>query len=202
MARVLVLSLDGQEFGVEMQRIDREGLYGTVEIEAFDEKGKPAVLKVLAADGKTLIDKGGTALLMIDEAGNSVSRSELRTVDVDGNELKPVKSSFDGVNELKKASLEDFLSLIVRSVYLLSPADPANGIFDSLCSTDRIYKFPFSYRGGIGQDSAYIVSNFKDVFMTVGKIAEFEFVKLNQPANLDSIEEQEIVADDISFDLM
>ena len=61
MARALVLSLDGQEFPVSLVKIDREKLYGTVEIEAFDEKGREASLRVLAADGKTLIDKGGTA---------------------------------------------------------------------------------------------------------------------------------------------
>ena len=63
MARSLVTSLlDGQEFPVSLVKVDRDKLYGSIEIEAFDEKGNAAELKVLAADGKTLIDKGGTAL--------------------------------------------------------------------------------------------------------------------------------------------
>ena len=36
MARPLVLSLDGQEFPVTLVKIDREKLYGKVEIEAFE----------------------------------------------------------------------------------------------------------------------------------------------------------------------
>ena len=70
MPRVLTLLLDGEEVPVVPIRIDREKLYGDVEIEAFDEKGKPAEIKILAADGKTLINKGGTALATIDEDGN------------------------------------------------------------------------------------------------------------------------------------
>ena len=38
MARPLVLSLDGQEYPVTLVKIDRDKLYGKVEIEAFDEK--------------------------------------------------------------------------------------------------------------------------------------------------------------------
>ena len=49
MARPLVLNLDGEEFPVSIRKIDRDQLYGSVEIEAFDEKGNPASLLVLAA---------------------------------------------------------------------------------------------------------------------------------------------------------
>ena len=39
MPRQLILSLDGREFPVTLTKIDRDKLYGSVEIEAFDEKG-------------------------------------------------------------------------------------------------------------------------------------------------------------------
>ena len=72
MARSLILSVDGREFSVQIIKINREDLYGSVEIEAFDEKGKPAELLILAPDGKTLIGKGGTALATLDAKGNSI----------------------------------------------------------------------------------------------------------------------------------
>ena len=72
MPKSLILDLDGKEFEVLITRIDREDLYGSVEVEAFNEKGKPAELKVLAADGKTLIEKGGTALTVVNEKGDSI----------------------------------------------------------------------------------------------------------------------------------
>ena len=67
MPRELILSLDGREFPVTLVKIDRDKLYGSIEVEAFDEKGREASLRVLAADGKTLIDKGGTALTTVNE---------------------------------------------------------------------------------------------------------------------------------------
>src|SRR4029077_15313011 len=103
MARPLVLNLDGEEFSVSIKKIDRDDLYGSVEIEAFDEKGNPASLLVLAADGKTLLDKGGTALANPDEKGNSVERNTLKSVSLEGSELKTVESSFSKTNTLKIA---------------------------------------------------------------------------------------------------
>src|SRR5205814_9692038 len=91
MARPLILNLDGEEFSVSIRKVDRDQLYGSVEIEAFDEKGNPASLLVLAADGKTLLDKGGTALATLDEKGNSVERNTLKSVKLEGGELKTVE---------------------------------------------------------------------------------------------------------------
>src|SRR5687767_2849567 len=104
MARQLVLSLDGREFPVSLVKIDREKLYGPVEIEAFDEKGREASLRVLAADGKTLIDKGGTALTTVNEKGTSVDRSSLIPVDENGDTIEPVSSSFNAPNVLDRTT--------------------------------------------------------------------------------------------------
>jgi hypothetical protein len=203
MAKPLILSLDGHEFPVRIEKIDRERLYGTVEIEAFDEKGKPATIKVLAADGKTLIDKGGTALTLIDEEGRSISRSELEAVDSDGDPIEPVASSFGQPNVLKRAGVDDYLSQIVKSVYLLQPADsaPLDYLYDHL-TAGELFAFPFSYRGGLEFDTAIIVAAGPDAFMIVGKPAALQYVRLNQAATLDSVEETEISADEIDFDLL
>src|SRR5437763_2329929 len=119
MVRPLILNLDGEEFSVSIRKVDRDQLYGSVEIEAFDEKGNPASLLVLAADGKTLLDKGGTALATLDEKGNSVERNTLKTVNMEGGELKTVESSFSKPNTLEIAETEAYLSQIVKSVYLI-----------------------------------------------------------------------------------
>lgn len=203
MARQLILSLDGQEFAVSLVKIDREKLYGKVEIEAFDEKGRPATLKVLAADGKTLIDKGGTALATVSEKGNSVDRSELIAIDSDGEEIEPVPSSFNQPNELTPATIEEYLSQIVKSVYLLQPFDGVQlDYLQDHLATNQIFQFPFSYRGGLDYDSAFLIGDKKDAFMIVGKQAQLEFVSLNQSAVLDAVEEEEISADDLDFDLI
>jgi hypothetical protein len=204
MARPLVLNLDGEEFSVSIKKIDRDDLYGSVEIEAFDEKGNPATLMVLAADGKTLMDRGGTALATLDEKGNSIERNTLKTVNLEGKELDTIDSSFNKSNILKKAEVEDYLSQVVKSVYVIDPYEDGDIQFllDHL-SGGLIYHFSFSYRsGGTDTDNAYIIGNENDAFMIVGKEARFQFAKLNNAVQLDSVEEQEISADDIDFDLL
>lgn len=203
MARPLILSLDGQEFSANLVKIDRERLYGAVEIEAFDEKGKAASIKVLAPDGKTLIDKGGTALTTVNDEGSSIDRAELTAVDSDGEIVKPVPSSFGQPSVLLPAETDEYLSQIVKSVYLLEPTEGGNldFIIDHV-SAGQLYKFLFSYRGGLEYDSAFVVGNGTDVFMVVGKQASLEFVRLNQAAVLDSIEEKEISADELDFELL
>ncbi len=203
MARPLVLSLDGQEYPVTLLKIDREKLYGRVEIEAFDEKGLEAELKVLAADGKTLIDKGGTALATVTAKGDSIDRSDLVPVDPDGEKIEQVPSSFSQTNVLKPATVDDYLLQIVKTAYILKPHEEADisPLQDQL-GTDQIYTFPFSYRGGIEYDNAFVIGSDGDAYMVIGKQAEFQFIKLNQAAVLDTADEEEISADDLDFDLM
>ena len=201
MPRPLILSLDGREFPVQIQKIDRDRLYGKVDIEAFDEKGNPAQLFVLAPDGKTLIDRGGTALATVDEDGNSVSRADLIAVDEEGEKIDTVLSSFNQVNVLKRAKEEDYLSQLVKSVYVLDPLENADKKYlQDHVSAGLIYNFEFSYRGGIEYDNAFILGNKSDAFMVVGKPAELEFVRLNQAVDLDTTEEEEVSADEISFE--
>jgi len=203
MARPLVLSLDGQEFPVTLVKIDREKLYGKVEIEAFDEKGREANLRVLAADGKTLIDKGGTALATVTDKGDSVDRTELVPINADGEKIEQVPSSFGQTNILKPATVEDYFLQIVKSVYLVGPHEDADiGSLHDHLSTDRMFTFPFSWRGGIDHDNAYLIGAGGEAFLVVGKQAEFQFIKLNQAAVLENEEEEDISADDLDFDLM
>lgn len=203
MPRSLMLSLDGEYFEVQPKKIDREDLYGSVAIEAFDEKGNPAQLLVLASDGKTLMNKGGTALATLDQKGNSVERNTLKPVNAEGEPIETVESSFGAENKLKVAEIDDYLSQVVKSIYVLDPVEGGNINFllDHL-SSGLIYTFPFSYRGGTEYDNAFVIGNKDDAFMVIGKEARFKFAKLNQAAQLDAMEEEEISGDDIDFDLL
>ena len=203
MARPLTLSLDGEEYQISLVKIDRDKLYGSVDIEAYDEKGNEASLRILAADGKTLIDKGGTALATLTDKGDSVERNELVPVDAEGKPIEQVASSFGKTTPVEEATIEDYFLQIIKSVYLVLPFEGAElkGLRDVL-STGRIFTFPFSWRGGIEYDTAYLIGAEDEVFIVVGKQAEFEYVKLNQAALLDAGEEEDISADDLDFDLM
>lgn len=203
MARPLVLSLDGEEFPVNLTKIDRDKLYGSVTVEAFDEDGDEVFLRVLAYDGKTIIDKGGTALATVTEQGDSIPRNRLIAVSSDGEELEPVPSSFSAPNLLERATVEDYLSHTVKTVYFLEAAE--EGELDHLrdaLSDGRIYKFPFSYRGGLEYDGAFLIGNKEGIFMIVGQPAVLKFLKLGQAAVLEPAEEQEVAVDDLDFDLL
>lgn len=204
MARPLVLSLDGVEYPVSIVKIDREKLYGKVEIEAFDEKGREAELRVLAADGKTLIDKGGTALATVTDKGDSVDRNELVPVDEDDKKIEQVPSSFTVTNTLKAGKVEEYFQTIVKSVYLVQPFEDTDikPLQDALSDEESLYTFDFSWRGGVEYDAAWLIGTDGEVFMITGKQVEFPFIKLNQQATLESTEEEEISADDIEFDLL
>ena len=201
MARELTLSLDGEEFNVLINKVSREKLYGEVEVEAFDEKGNPAELLTLSADGNTFIDVGGTALATVTVEGTSIPRTELTATDIHGEKLSEVPSSFGQTNVLKEATVEEYLSQVVKSVYVLEPAEGFDLKLLKSQFPKKIFKFDFSYRGGLEYDSAFVLGNKTDAFLIVGKQGEFEFVKLNQAVTLESTEE-DISGDDLDFDLL
>jgi hypothetical protein len=112
-------------------------------------------------------------------------------------------SPFSGPNILAQAKTEEYLSQIVKSVYALEPADgQALDYLRDHLSTGQMYSFPFSYRGGLEFDSAFVVGAGKDAFMVVGKQASLQYVRLNQAAVLDAAEEKEISADELDFELL
>jgi hypothetical protein len=94
------------------------------------------VLKVLAADGKTLIEKGGTALEIVNEKGDSIERADLTPVDLDGKEIKKVESSFNAPNELKKAEVDDYLG--IRCLRLVNRPMPQPELIPSIISMARV----------------------------------------------------------------
>lgn len=203
MARPLVLVLDGVEYPVGIVKVDRDKLYGKMAIEAFDEKGREAELRILAADGKTLINKGGTALATVTDKGDSVDRNDLVPITEDGDKIESVASSFNQNNILEKAEVDEYLLQIVKSVYLISPFEEADisGLLEQVAA-GQIYGFPFSYRGGVEYDSAFVIGSGKDAFIVTGKQADLDFIELNESTVLNNDEEDEISVDDLDFDLM
>jgi hypothetical protein len=141
---------------------------------------------------------------MVTVEGDSIERSEIKTVDRDGREIEIVKSSFGSPNELSRAEFDDYLSLIVKSVYMLDPApDSDMGLLCDHLDSGQIYSFPFSYRDGIEADQAFLIGNEKkDAFMVIGQQATLQYLKLNQTATLDTVEEDEVSSEDLSFDLL
>lgn len=184
MARSLSFKIKSTTFDAEIIKVDRSHLYGTVNIETADMDGKRCGVATLAVDGKTVIPKGGTALGYINPDGEWVSRNQLQPVNLDGEPTEEVESSFDQPIELnKQCDVNTYLDHSVRLVYRLNPeaAFPAE-LLDEL-KAGMMYQFGFSYRGGVGYDPAFILSDEDDnVWMMVTTENAIEPVGLEQAA--------------------
>jgi hypothetical protein len=126
-------------------------------VKVLDEAGDECEIGTLAADGQTLIGKGGTGIGYVTVDGNWCERADLRPVGVDGDTLDPLTSSFKAAIDLvEKITVEEFLDFDVRSVYSLP--DLCDGTLAAEIRGGPIFRFPFSYRGGIEPEPAFLMA--------------------------------------------
>jgi len=184
MPRALKFKYGDSAFECELNKIDRRKLYGSVDVETRDIDGNRCGLATLANDGKTLIPYGGTALGYISSDGEWVERTDLKPVDLSGNELPLLSSSFDVIIELKKtATLEEFLNYSSRLVYLMGTDDDFAPELVEQLAAGVIFQFEFLYREGISADPAFLLGTPDGlIWMMVGKPSAIEYVGLDQAA--------------------
>ncbi len=189
MAKPIKFQFAGGTLEFEMHKIDRSRLYGSKESEVFDENGNSCELTTLADDGKTLIGKGGTGIGYLTADGNWADKSGLKPVGLDGQPIIPVPSSFAAPILLEqKCSAEDYLDHNVRLVYLLEQKTISEALFLTL-KDGVIFKFPYSYRGGLVSDVGFILMNeHQQIFFLVGEPGNVEYKSLRQAAAVAEID--------------
>lgn len=198
MAKPLILEYQSRSISLGLQKVDRTKLYGYIETEVVDEAGKSCELGTLLGDGHSLVGKGGTGLAYLSQDGLWRKKSELRPVDRDGNVLTPVKSTFDAPVSLDdKASIDEYLSHNTHLIYQLLPED---GETDDLIAELRggvIYRFPFSYRGGVSASVGFLlIGSDGNLFLCVGSPTTIEYVGLKAAAAVVVDPQDEVVEDD------
>jgi hypothetical protein len=204
MAKPLVLAFGGTQFPVALSKVERSDLYGFVEIETLDAQGRKCVLATLADDGKSVIPSGGTALITLSADGNWIEKSTLVPTDNQGARITPVASSYAAPVPLEKtATIEDYLSHNIRSVYQVGGETDLGPLLDEL-KKGTIYQFPYSFRGGLEPDAAFLLlSADGTAFIAIGSPTRLEFVGFEQTAAItgdeDSDGEQE---DSMDFGMM
>jgi hypothetical protein len=209
MARSLNFEFEGQQFALELLKVDREKLYGDVALESFDDKGKLCELVTLARDGRTIISTGGTASGYIDEDGMWVERDALTAVNAKGEKLNTVPATFDLTTALtRKVSIESYLDHEIRLSYLLAPADSSlNPAFAKALADGAIFEIDFSYRGGSFADPAFLLGGDEGtVWLMIGEPGDVEFVGFSQAAicaaNAQAETEDDSDKNDFDFDMM
>ena len=213
MARALKFQLGETEYPFSLEKVDRTKLYGSKETIALDENDTACSLATLADDGRTLIGKGGTGLGWLDADGLWRDKSELKPHNVDGDLVEPVPSSFNASIKLfESATAAEFLEHNVRLVYRLrwepaeASASPENGLDELLGELKRgtIFRFPYSYRGGLEADVGFmLLSENGDLMMVVGNPAEVRFVGMQSQAPAETLEATSDDGDEsLSFDMI
>jgi len=179
----LKLSYEGSDLACGISKVDRRKLYGYIETEVVDsETEQVCSLATLAADGKTLIPSGGVALAYVSPKGLWKTKDELKPVDLEGEELSPVASTFKQQVELKEtATVEEYLDHNIRMVYQLESEGGFPGGLLAELESGTIFRFPFSYRGGLVPDEAFILRGGDGtIWMAVGKKTDVHFVGQEQ----------------------
>jgi len=184
MPRSLTFTLDSQSCDAQLIKIDRKQLYGSVSVETRDSNDARCTVATLAEDGKTLIPRGGTALGYVNPDGEWVTRDALKPVDLQGNPLDEVESSFDNPIELKLVnSVEHFLDHNVRLSYRLNAEEGFPEEWLAKLKAGSLFEFGFSYRGGIGLDPAFILcDNDDNIWLLITQVNDVQFVSLEHAA--------------------
>jgi hypothetical protein len=204
MARSLSFVYEGQPFACAIDKVDRAALYGSVDVETHDANGLRCETATLANDGRTLIPSGGTAFGYVRTDGQWIERADLKPVDAYGRLVNQISSSFDGVIELDtKTSPERFLDHAIRSAYALDPVAGVPGALSAALASGAIFKFDFSYRGGISADPAFLMQGADGtVWMLVGDEMNVSYLTFNQAAPLADDDDAAADSDDLDFEMM
>jgi hypothetical protein len=202
MAKALVFRHGSADLSFNLDKVDRKKLYGQVDTEVVDDKGRPCQLAILGGDGRTLVGRGGSALLMLDPDGGYCERAALTPVGLDGAPLSKAPSSFAAPVPLdRRASIDEYLSHNVKAVYALQAPMGAEDLLRELRG-GAIYTFPFSYRGGLDPDAGFLLASADGApFLAVGKKTRLAFVALPEVVDPDAeADPDEEAEDDDSMD--
>src|SRR4051812_42899983 len=126
MAKPLVFRLGDSEVAFGFDKVDRAKLYGYKDELALDEHGRACELATLCADGRTIVARGGRSIGFLSQEGEWLDKQALKPVDLEGDKIDPVPSSFAAPIPLDtRATIDEYLAHNIKSVYALSSDDAA-----------------------------------------------------------------------------
>ena len=199
MGRKVSFKIEGSLLESEIVKVDRTKLYGTSEKIVYDTNKEECVLSDLY-EGSIILPRGSVGQVLIDENGNSVSRSELIGFNLQGEKVEKVPSIFSIENNCKKVEMDDFISSSIKSIYQLVIDEDQIESWKKYFTKDEVYLFEFNYREDYEGDDAFLISNEEGFFISVGKSNEFEFLELSNVSVEDTDEDIEI-EDDLDFSM-
>ena len=189
MGKSLIFRMGSQEYFLEPVRLDRKKLYGWTETLALDDQGRTCQLVAIDGTGSLLIPSGGLGQGMVDENGCWVERAELAALDGNDNPVPMMPASFDAPLVLEKTvTIEDFLDHYITAIYTMKGEEECPELVKAIAE-GPIYTVSFNFRPSHEASPAFLLERDGELFLLVGKKAEFEMISLVQSGVLDEDEE-------------
>lgn len=182
MARSLTFTYKKKTFSASMHKLDRTRLYGSVRVITQDADEQKCNMATLCSDGKTLIPRGGTSLGYVNTEGEWIARDKLQPVTLSGDPVTEVASSFDAPVLLKdQIDAAEFLNHSVRLTYRMEVDEQMPASLTKILKSGGIFQFGFSYRGGIGYDPAFLLTDEEGVvWMLITTANDVQYLSLEQ----------------------
>ena len=196
MARKVKFSLSDITLSGEIIKVNREKIYGWSEVEVYDKHSSKCELAGLV-DGQYIIPSGYSSLVTLNEKGDTISKNELIGFDNSGNKVDLVPSIYDQEILLKESSIDEYLSLSVKSVYQLKIEEDKSNVIKKL--NGKVFYFVFNYRADFEGDDAFLITNENEIFIVTGKLTKFEFIGLEEGDKLLSHDSSVDEDDEINF---
>jgi len=193
MARQAEFIINGTSVMAELKKVDRKKIYGWSTVEVFDENGSKCKLASIS-DGVHVLPSGSSSLIKFNDKGETVSSSDLVGFNQIGEKVEKVPSIYDGKVELKESTIDDYLSLAVKTVYQLNMEDDTTML--SELKDGKVFSFVFNYRADYEGDDAFLISNGETAFAVIGKVADLEFVGMNDNEKELVVNEEESSEED------
>jgi len=204
MAKPLIFQFGDRELPFQLSKVDRSKLYGYKELEVLDDHGDTCELATLASDGQTIVGRGGTGMGYLSASGNWCDKGQLKPIDLNGEEIQPVSSSYSAPVQLfETVTAEDYLSHNIRSIYVVTSEEDVADLLDEL-KRGTIFSFPYSFRGGLEADAGFLLmGDDENIFLAVGSPTRIEMIGL-QPsvAVTDDTDDDDDGMDPMDFDMI
>ena len=203
MAKAIEFVADNFKFAAALTKVDRDKVYGFIELKVKDDSAKPCILGSILDDGKTLILNGSTALKTVDAKYNELDKKQLKVVYQNDEDAILVPSSFDGEVKLSQASFDDLFNLEISSVYQLEFEDSSTlkSASDHLAN-GKLFRFIFNYRADYEGADAILISNSEGVFALTGRIIEFPFLDNQLSNSVESLFEETVEDEEMDFGML
>ncbi|MBF0224602.1 MAG: hypothetical protein HQK76_04020 [Desulfobacterales bacterium] len=205
MAKQLIFQKD-KDYSFYLNRLDRKKLYGWKDIVATYGNNEECVKVEIDMSEALIIPKGGKALGVLDNNGNWVDKKDLKAVYKDGTQASLIPSVFDQPIKLDKTvTIDEFLDYCIESVYIIQTDEPPKELIEHIRNSDEIFTFQFNYREGYESSTAFLMESKDALFILTGYCSQFEFIGLEQMAEMSLAEEEEDVEDteeELDFSMM